>query len=153
MDDPTWRPASRTVFARWLAEMDSALTGFIGWGLPVRFSAEHYTREALRQLEGVVAERFPRGSADVLGPHADRIWIDGAARYVGETLRRAHGGRWHYDTSPTAVDRGRPVLVVDAGSGPTVLSVFGLLVTTAAEPWGAVLTTVWDHLEPAGPPR
>lgn len=143
--DSPWRPASRARFERWFAEMDQVLTGFGQWGLPVDFSAAPLTRAALDQLQEVIRSRFPGGAADVLDPDADRVWIDGAVRYIGQTLLGAAGGRWHYDPSPEALDPGRPIIVVNSPQGPTPISVFGLLVRTAAEPERPVLTGIFDR--------
>ena len=97
------RPASFELFETWLADMDAKLTGFLMFGLPQEWSAKHYTRDALVQLQDVVRDRLD--SRAQVRDGSDVAFVDGAIRYVGETLIRQFGGRWIF--------QGRPRLVLD----------------------------------------
>lgn len=137
---PARVPASRELFEDWLAEMDHALEGFAALGLPDQVTARPHSRDALEQLEAVVLSRYPDREALVAarGP-----WVDGAVRYVGETFRRAFGGRWEYSTDPGDAVVGRPYVRLDTAPG-VAFSPFHALAMAVTDRSGDVLARTWD---------
>ena len=97
-------PASFELFETWVEDMDPKLTGFIMFGLPEQWSAKHYTRAALVELQDVVRDRLD--DPGQVRDGSEVAFVDGAIRYVGETLIRQVGGRWVFRD-------GRPQLVLD----------------------------------------
>jgi hypothetical protein len=79
-------------FQSWLFYMDDALDQFKA-RLPdnVR-SALDFTAASLNALEGWLISRYTT-IAELRAPSEAAI-LDGAARYVGETVRKTLGGRW-----------------------------------------------------------
>jgi hypothetical protein len=82
-------PLSRDDFEAWLFDMDDALEDFHTAvpGLPFDF-----TVGSLRSLEGWLLARYRTPEA-LAQPSEERL-LDGAARYLGEVMRRQVGGTW-----------------------------------------------------------
>lgn len=97
-------PASFELFETWVEEMDPKLAGFEMFGLPEQWSAKHYTRAALVELQDVMRDRLD--GPEQVTDGTEVAFVDGAIRYVGETLIRQVGGRWVFQG-------GRPQLVLD----------------------------------------
>lgn len=76
-------PASRELFEAWVEEMHPKLTGFEMFGLPEQFTARHYSRDALAQLQDVIRSRL--STADQVSDGSETAFVDGAVRYIGET--------------------------------------------------------------------
>jgi hypothetical protein len=88
-------------FEFWLIEMDDALEEFLRT-LPESMRTKMgYTRESLNLLEAWILDKF--ASPEQLLEDSNAHVLDGLARYVGETLRRAIGGRWRLGTAPLRV--------------------------------------------------
>lgn len=96
-------------FQYWLAHMDDALDAFIaGLPEPTR-SLMDATPESLDALEALLLSRY----VDVASAKrvSEATFIDGAARYVGEVLRKASGGNWAIELKDTRfVFFGLPIL-------------------------------------------
>lgn len=79
-------------FEFWLADMDDALAGFRE-SIPSSIRAElDFSPESLDALEAWLLETY--ASADELLKSESSRAVDGLARYVGETFRKAIGGKW-----------------------------------------------------------
>lgn len=137
-------PASRELFEAWVEEMHPKLTGFEMFGLPEQFTARHYSRDALAQLQDVIRSRL--STADQVSDGSETAFVDGAVRYIGETLIRHAGGRWHYTVEQDVPWRGRPVLVLDhpASSEEDPVDVLGLVRETVRDPRHDWLTDAFD---------
>jgi hypothetical protein len=83
---------TRDEFESWLVDMDDALERFVD-GLPREVSQRlDYTPSSLDALEGWILDRYE--STDQMLAASQAATVDGLARYVGETFRKAIGGRW-----------------------------------------------------------
>jgi hypothetical protein len=79
-------------FEYWLADMDDALDRFFKL-LPDNVRARlDFSVASLDVLEAWILEKF-HDNQEMLQPDA-AIILDGLARYIGETFRKAIGGRW-----------------------------------------------------------
>lgn len=101
--------ALRDHFEDWLVDMDDAIDRFLET-LPEDLSERlDFSPEALDVLEAWLLERYP--SVDAALAETEKETLDGAARYVGETFRRALGGRWDIELDdPNDVNYRLPVL-------------------------------------------
>lgn len=137
-------PASEELFDTWVAEMDPKLSGFEMLGLPAQFTARHYSRDALAQLQDVIRSRL--STAKQVSDGFETAFVDGAVRYIGQTLIRHVGGRWHYTAEQGVPWRGRPVLVLDhpASSEDDPVDVLGLVRETVRAPRYDWLTDAFD---------
>lgn len=127
-------------FQYWLADMDSALERFLN-GLP-REITERLDRspESLDVLEAWILERYPSTQA-MLAPTESRV-VDGLARYIGETFRKAIGGRWEIRLDdPKYVFHGVPQLT-GFSETPTPVSPISLATATADRRTGRFLGSV-----------
>lgn len=99
----------RDDFQYWLADMDDAIERFLGI-LPTALSQRlDSSPGSLDVLEAWILERYTSTQA-MLAPSESRI-VDGLARYVGETFRKAVGGRWEIRLDdPSYVFYGKPQL-------------------------------------------
>jgi hypothetical protein len=87
MDEPT---------ERWLDEMDLVLENLRFGLLPRDFSFD-FSRASLIRLEPLLVERWPPDDpGDLVGDD----FLRGALTYVGESLMRVAGGRWHWSGGP-----------------------------------------------------
>ncbi|OYO23888.1 hypothetical protein CGZ93_05050 [Enemella dayhoffiae] len=136
-------PPSFELFETWLEDMDAKLTGFRMAGLPQEWSAKHYTRDALVELQDVVRDWLT--SPEQVTDGSEVGFVDGAIRYVGETLIRQIGGRWIF--------RGRPYLVLDVPgvSEDDPIDVRGVLENVVRHPDSDALVTLHDMHRAAVP--
>jgi hypothetical protein len=79
-------------FEYWLADMDDALDRFIGTLPPEIGERLDFSPRSLDILEAWVLQRYAK-TAEML-PASESCVVDGLARYIGETFRKALGGRW-----------------------------------------------------------
>jgi hypothetical protein len=84
--------ATREDFESWLVDMDDALERFLD-ALPGEVSARlDYSPASLDVLEKWILDRYE--STNQMLPASEATTVDGLARYIGETFRKAIGGRW-----------------------------------------------------------
>lgn len=104
---------TRDEFELWLAHMDDALDSFRGAVPPRLRKRLDGTRASVSALEGWLLERFDSVDSLRLEP---ALW-DGAARYLGETLRGLTGGKWDIELKRKRdVHYRLPVLVDSRGA-------------------------------------
>jgi len=101
-----------------------------------------YSRESLEQLEQFVLDRWP--TQDGFIEESDTDFIDGAVRYIGETLLRPYGGGWHLNDDPQFDSNNRPYLRLDT-LDRTPVTPFFLLTALLKRRTGSVLTRVLMH--------
>lgn len=97
-------------FQYWLASMDEAIDAFVD-GLPESTrSALDLTPASLNALEAVVLDKYAT-LAQAKAPQS-ATFVDGAARYFGEVLRKGTGAKWELRTNDKKfVFYGLPILV------------------------------------------
>lgn len=83
---------SREEFDAWILDMDEALKHFMDQLPPTLGAALDYSTESLTELEKWIVARC-KDSMDILNSKYPEI-SDGAARYIGEVIRRHTGGYW-----------------------------------------------------------
>lgn len=138
------------LFAEWLEAMHPRLSRFEDFLLPRNVIHEDgteepfrrdYSRESLEQLERLILDRWPNQSAFL--EESDTDFIDGAVRYIGESLLRSYGGGWHLNDDPTFDDHGRPYVRLDT-LDRTPITPFFLMTALLKRRTGRVLTRVFD---------
>ncbi len=83
---------TRDDFDSWLVDMDDALERFVD-GLPEEVAQRlDYTPGSLDALEKWILDKYE--STDQMLAASQATTVDGLARYIGETFRKAIGGRW-----------------------------------------------------------
>lgn len=82
-------------FQYWLADMHDAIERFRALVASSYGENLDMSPASLLALESMLLDRFS-SSRDALAP-ASATFIDGAARYVGQTFRRELGGKWIID--------------------------------------------------------
>jgi hypothetical protein len=82
-------PLSRDDFEQWLFDMDDALDAFRASNPELALDG---TDASLARLERWLLGRYP--SAEALTAPSEEPILDGAARYLGETMRKRVGGTW-----------------------------------------------------------
>ncbi len=88
-------PSKRDDFEQWLFEMDDRLDAFVK-ALPTDISTNmDYSAKSLSILEGWLMTRYE--SVNDILKEAEKLMLDMASRYVGETLRKNLGGVWNID--------------------------------------------------------
>lgn len=145
------------LFQEWLEAMHPRLSRFEDFLLPQNIIHEDgtqepfrrdYSRESLEQLEQFVLDRWP--TQDAFIEESDTDFIDGAVRYIGETLLRPYGGGWHINDDPKFDNDGRPYLRLDT-LDRTPITPFFLLTALLKRRTGRELTRVFDaqgrHIE------
>lgn len=127
-------------FQYWLVDMDSALERFLE-SLPIEVRERlDFAPESLGALEGWIIERYPNTGA-MLEPSESRV-VDGLARYIGETFRKAIGGRWEIRLDdPKYVFHAIPQLT-GFSETPTPVSPHSLATASADRRTGRFLTQV-----------
>lgn len=94
-------------FREWLEAMHPRLSRFEDYLLPKHIVhadgtreefLRDYNRESLSHLEQYMLDRWP--TYEDFEADNDTDFIDGAVRYIGETLLRSCGGGWHYPGRP-----------------------------------------------------
>lgn len=143
-------PSTPELFRAWLEDMDAKLAGFEMFGLPEQFRSRPYTRESLSELQDVIRDRLV--DVEHVTDGSDTAFVDGVVRYVGETLIRHAGGRWHLTTDADAPHRGRPVLVLDHADSTESdpVDVLGLVRQTVLDPHRDWLVGAFDLHVAAG---
>jgi hypothetical protein len=138
------------VFVDWLEAMHPRLSRFEDFLLPANVIHEDgteepflrdYSRKSLEQLEQFILDRWPTQAAFL--EESDTDFIDGATRYIGETLLRAYGGGWHLNDVPTFDSSGRPFVLLDT-LDKTPITPFFLLTALLKRRTGRELTRVYD---------
>lgn len=129
-------------FEYWLADMDDGIARLRS-RLPDEVQANlDLSPESLSVLEAWLLARFP-SVQHVLAPEALEE-VDGVARYIGETFRRAIGGRWDANVDdPKNVFYGLPLLT-GFSEKPTPISPHALVSAAAERRTGSFLRTVLD---------
>lgn len=97
------------MFQYWLANMDDALDEFIS-SAPVGVREKlDLSANSLNVLEQLVLDRYK--SPAETKPSSEAKFLDGAARYFGEVLRKNTGSKWsiQYDNEKD-VNFGLPIL-------------------------------------------
>lgn len=124
--DPSWRPwrvptpgytlvptQGTPAHEQWVGEMDHSIATYIA-SLPPTVDWDLSPASA-SALEHVLLERHPDLSSWRAAPQAEQ---DGAARYLGEVLRRAVDGAWEVGPGPVRGDNcfaGRPLVAIGDG--------------------------------------
>ncbi len=96
-------------FEGWLLFMDDTIQQFLD-ELPEEVSQRlDFTPESLDALEGWLLSKYESPAA-ILQP-SENWYLDRAAKYVGETIRRSAGGEWAINLdNPSIVFYGVPVI-------------------------------------------
>jgi len=129
-------------FEFWLADMDDALERFFGRIPPAIRSQLDFSPESLDGLEKWILERYA-STDELLKPEAKEM-VDGLARYVGETYRRAIGGRWEIRMDdPGYAHYGLPQLTGFAPR-PTPIAPHTLVTASADRRTGSYWRTVLE---------
>jgi hypothetical protein len=135
-------PPSREDFEHWLAYMPDALRHFLN-ALPetVRRKLD-YSPASLDALEEWLLDLYPSGQSMV--PQEEAARVGGSARYVGETFRRAAGGKWDLRIDdPQFAYYGMPILT-DIGDPP--ICPLTLVYTAADRRLGNFMRTVLENV-------
>ena len=100
--------STRETFEVWIVAMDDVLDEFMA-ALPAPIRARlDYSPESLDVVENWLIEHFETPEALRA---AETLNLDGAARYIGETLRKNLGGHWTVELDdPKFVYHGLPIL-------------------------------------------
>ena len=131
-------------FEEWLGYMPEALEKWME-NLPSDLRDQlDYSIESLGKLEEWLIAEFPDARSAVGG---DNFEIgDGAARYVGETLRKSLGGTWDMDVSdPNGIVFGVPSMRGFPKGGPPVVPL-RLVVNALDERNGDYITSIAANL-------
>lgn len=103
-------PATQEQFEEWLADMHPRVQRFRDFLTPEQLDMD-FTRDSLVALETYLLERYePRTNPFATDPDLD--FLDGALRYVGETLIRHFGGHWELDLTGDMF-HGLPLVMLD----------------------------------------
>jgi hypothetical protein len=134
----------REEFEYWLADMDDALDRFLQ-SLPAGVSSQlDYSIDSLNALEAWILTTYA-DSKDMLveGQTAN---LNGAARYIGEAMRKILGGHWDIDLkNKNNVYFGLPV-ITGFSPQPTPQCPMTLATATASRRDGRFLATVFANL-------
>jgi hypothetical protein len=120
--------------------MHPRLYRFVDFVLP-KSVIKDFSRQSLADLEQYLLDRWS-DQATFLA-QADTDFIDGAVRYIGETLIRAGGGGWHISDEPNFAFRGRPYIQLDTAD-QTPISPYYLMTALLSRRTGEVLTKLFD---------
>ncbi|MGN6480970.1 hypothetical protein [Luteibacter sp.] len=82
-------------FQYWLMDMHDAINRFKDGAEPVCLESLDMSHASLLRLEEMLLARYSSPAAARSNENA--AYIDGAARYLGETLRKRLGGKWFID--------------------------------------------------------
>lgn len=115
-------------FQYWLMQMDEQLAAFLT-EVPTRLREQlDGTEGSLDALEAWLLERYP--SLEAARPASQARVLDGAARYIGEILRKRTGSRWSIRFDDSFVFRGLPILI--GGSAYTKMPECPLTIISAS---------------------
>lgn len=155
MSTPNASPpiSRRQLFEDWLEMTDPRVQRFRDFLTPVQLEMD-YSRQSFVQLERLLLETYESGS-NPFAREDDLDFLDGALRYVGQTLIRHFGGHWDLDESGSVHD-GLPIVVLDFAV-KSAISPRDLIMWTVArnEPVlsqvfdGQVERATWDYGEGA----
>jgi hypothetical protein len=143
---------TREDFESWLVDMDDALERFLD-ALPGEVSERlDYSPASLDVLEGWILDRYQ--STDHMLPSSEATTVDGVARYIGETFRKAIGGRWSIRLDdPEYVFCGLPE-IIGYSDKPTSLCPCSLATASADRRSGKYLSGVLaSYIRDLGPQR
>lgn len=127
-----WHAAMRVVIVDWKASLPDPAAARLDGSL-----------RSLAVVERLLLERYP--DIEATEDRAQARFLDGAARYIGEALREALGGRWALCDAPHDAYNGLPVLTGFATLRTTVCPL--TLVTAVTDRrTGRYLTTVAQNL-------
>lgn len=142
---PLEKTTTREDFDYWVADMDDALEHFIGT-LPSEVRATlDYSIRSLDHLERWILENWPSPRAMLAPEEAPRV--GGAARYIGETIRKNVGGYWDIDLdNRNNAYFGLPV-VTGFSAQPTPVAPLTLATASADRRTGKYLSTVVENLK------
>jgi hypothetical protein len=131
---------TRDDFESWLVDMDDALERFID-ALPQEVAQRlDYTPGSLDALEKWILDRYE--STQQMLAASQATTVDGLARYIGETFRKAIGGRWGIRLDdPKYVFYGLPE-IVGYSDKPTSLCPISLATASADRRNGRYLSGV-----------
>ena len=132
--------STREELDSWLVDMDDALEHFFD-ALPGEVSKRlDYSPASLDVLEKWILGRYE--STDQMLPASEATTVDGLARYIGETVRKAIGGRWAIRLDdPKYVFYGLPE-IVGYSDKPTSLCPISLATASADRRSGNYLSGV-----------
>jgi hypothetical protein len=135
----------RDDFEVWLMDMDDAIDRFLDQVPPdVRLRLD-FSAESLDVLEAWLLQRYP--TLDALLEESEKNILDGAARYVGQTLREHLGGRWDIALEdPQDVNYRLPILTGFQGQY-SALSPVTLVTAASDRRSGTYLRTVLQNIE------
>jgi hypothetical protein len=136
--------STRDDFEYWLMDMDDALERFLSGLAPHIKEKLNFSPSSLDALEAWILERYPSTQA-MLGRDQSRL-VDGAARYIGETFRKALGGRWDIELDdPKYVYFGVPIFT-GFEEKPTPVCPLTLATASANRRTGKYLRTVLENM-------
>lgn len=95
-------------FQYWLMQMDEDIDAFLAQLPPQVRDQLDGSERSLDVLEAWLLEKYP--STEAARPQSEARVIDGAARYVGEILRKRTGSKWSINFEKSFVFRGLPIL-------------------------------------------
>jgi hypothetical protein len=135
---------SRDDFELWLMDMDDAIDRFLDQ-VPADVRARlDFSAESLDVLEAWLRQRYP--TLEALLEESEKEILDGAARYVGQTLREHLGGRWDIVLEdPQDVNYRLPILTGFKGQH-SALSPVTLVTASTDRRSGTYLRTVLQNV-------
>jgi hypothetical protein len=139
------KTTTRDDFEFWLADMDDALDAFIASLPPVTRSRMDYSIASLDALELWILENWFSPREMLEGSQVDRV--GGAARYIGEVIRKNVGGHWDIDLeNKRNAYFGLPV-VTDYSQPPTPECPLTLVTASADRRSGRYLSTIVENMK------
>ena len=137
--------SNRDDFDHWVSYMPDGLKHFFD-GLPDQIRNKlDYSPASLDALEKWILETYPSTEAMLKPDQASRV--GGAARYIGETFRKAIGGHWdiRFD-DPNNAFFAIPILTgFNEHPAPTPVSPLALTTTAADRRTGKFLRTILEN--------
>jgi len=130
----------REDFEFWLVDMDGAIERFLEEVPSAITRRLDFSPESLDALEAWILGRYPSAQT-MLAPTESRV-VDGLARYIGETFRKAIGGKWEIRLDdPRYVFHGIPQLT-GFSERPTPVAPISLATASADRRTGKFLSSV-----------
>lgn len=136
---------NRDDFEYWLMDMEDALDRFLS-RLPSHIKKQlDFSPSSLDTLEAWILDIYPNTPA-MLERDQSQI-VDGAARYIGQTFRKAIGGRWDIElNNPEYAFFGVPILILTSAGGKSTTDCPLTLATASADRrTGKYLRTVLEN--------
>ncbi len=131
-------------FEWWVMDMDDALDRFLDSLPPEIQESLDFSPRSLNVLEAWLLATYPHLES-LLTPE-QTLMLDGAARYIGETLRQAAGGHWSINLDdPMYVYFGLPILK-KIGTSSEILCPLTLVTAATDRRTGTYLYGVLQHL-------